>query len=130
MSQQQQLGAPTIRPMTTSDQRARFGAKVRRYREARGWSQLALSSRLDVTASAVAQWEQGRGGAREEHVQALEVLFELDPGTLGADLGHAPSPVTQPPEDAIESAEWIPDEHKRTLLAHLAEVRRIANEQR
>ncbi len=129
MGQQQELRGPTIRAMTTQQQRDAFGSTVRRLREARGWSQQALGLKVGVTASAVTQWERGTG-AREEHVRALEDLFEQTPGSLGWILGQAPPPAMHSPEDAIEADPDIPAEHKRTLLAHLAEVRRIANEQR
>lgn len=113
--------------MTTHPHRATFGAKVRELREARGWTQKDLAQRLGMSNGAIAGWEQG-GTAKEPVVVRLEDLFELEPGTLGSILGYAPPPEVPLPEDAIEADATIPPEHKRTLLAHLAEVRRIVAE--
>jgi transcriptional regulator with XRE-family HTH domain len=112
--------------VSTEKQRVTFGATVRRLREARGWSQNDLASRLGVTGGAVAQWEQGATGPREQNVVQLEELFDT-PGQLGWIIGQGPPPAVHSPEDAIEADPRIPEHHKRTLLAHLAEIRRIAS---
>lgn len=111
--------------MPSNEQRATFGEAVRRLREARGWSQHDLAERLGLVDSAVANWEQGHG-ARSTTVVELETLFGLEPGHLGWILGHARPPAMHSPEDAIRADDRIPDDHKETLLGHLAAVRRLA----
>lgn len=111
--------------MPSNEQRATFGEAVRRLREARGWSQHDLAERLGLVDSAVANWEQG-GGARKATVVALEKLFGLEDGHLGWILGQARLPAMPEPEDAIRADDRIPEDHKETLLAHLAAVRRQA----
>jgi transcriptional regulator with XRE-family HTH domain len=111
----------------SNEQRATFGEAVRRLREARGWSQHDLAERLGLVDSAVANWEQG-GGARSSNVAALENLFGLEPGHLGWILGQSRPPAIHSPEDAIKADDRIPEPHKRTLLAHLAEVRKLTAE--
>jgi transcriptional regulator with XRE-family HTH domain len=111
--------------MTTQEQRAAFGATVRRLREARRWSQADLAEQLGVAPTTVAKWEQG-GGARDERVRSIEAVFGLDGGALGWLLGQTQPPEMHTPEIALEADDSIPAEHKRTLLAHLAEVRKIA----
>lgn len=119
---------PTLCVVSTEKQRETFGATVRQLREARGWSQSDLASRLGVTGGAVHQWEIGAVGAREANVVQLEELFGLASGTLGSHLGQAPHPEMPAPENAIRADSEIPPDLKRTLLAHLAEIRRIAND--
>lgn len=111
--------------MSTTQQRAYFGATVKRLREEHGWTRRDLADRLGVGVTAIGNWEQGLRGAEEQNVVALERVFELEPGTLGWILGQSPPPEIHSPEMAIEADESIPPEHRRTLLAHLAEIRRI-----
>lgn len=118
---------PTMQLVTTQQQRALFGATVRKLRLDKRWSQRDLAERVNVPDSTVAAWEQG-GGAREHNVRALEAVFDLEPGDLGHLLGQAPPPTIQSPEDAIKADIGIPAEHRRTLLAHLAEIRRLEAE--
>lgn len=115
--------------MTTREQRANFGRAARVRREERGLTQRELAQRIGVTESAVANWEQGTTGARERNVVALEDALDMERGELGWHIGQATPPGLHSPEIAIGADDKIPADHKRTLLAHLAEVRRIAAEE-
>lgn len=111
--------------MSTTQQRAYFGATVKRLREERGWTRRELADRLGVGVTAVGNWEQGLRGAEEQNVVAMEAAFDKEPGTLGWILGQSPPPEIHSPEIAIEADDSIAPEQKRPLLAHLAEIRRI-----
>ncbi len=115
-----------MRSMTTREQRRNFGVRIRELRAARSWSQHDLAAQLEVTDATVAKWERG-GGATEANVLALESIFGLEAGTLGSKLGQAPHPAMPSPEDAI-AASGLPVDYQRTLLAHLAEIRRLVAE--
>lgn len=114
--------------MTTQEQRANFGRAVRRRREELGLLQRELAEQIGVTESAVANWEQGTTGARERNVVALEDALGMARGELGWHIGQATPPGLHSPEIAIGADEKIPADHKRILLAALAESRRIAAE--
>ena len=113
--------------MTKDQLRADFGNAVRRAREARGWSLRELARRCDVRPNSVSQWEGGRG-AREDKVAQLEDVFGMERGQLGWMLGFSLPPSSVRVEAALQSDPTIPDDHKATLLAHLAEVRRIVEQ--
>lgn len=103
------------------------GRAIRRERQTTGWSQAELARRCGLSSSAVAGFEGGqRPGAK-----ALNAMFPVLHCTseLAWLLGFMPELGRVSPELAIELDDSIPEPHKRTLLACLAEVRRIAARQ-
>jgi transcriptional regulator with XRE-family HTH domain len=122
------LGSPVVLHrggrVSKDELRAAFGDAVKRARAARGWTLRELARRCEVAPNAVSQWESGRG-AREDSVAKLEEVFGFPDGHLGWMLGYSLPPPSVSAEAAIAGDPSIPDEHKATLLAHLAEVRRI-----
>ena len=82
-----------------------FGAHLRRWRRARGLSQLALATETGTSARHLSFLESGRSAPGREMVMRLAAALAVAPGELDAGLvaaGHAPSgarPVPLP-EDA------------------------------
>lgn len=111
--------------MGAEERRQAFGARLREARQAKGLSLRELGEQVGVTLGTVSNLELGRRGVREDVVIGLEDALGLDRGELGWLLGFAPAPDTPEPEEAIRADRSIPDDHKRTLLAHLAEIRKL-----
>lgn len=74
------------------DIRAEFAEALVRHREALGLSQGAFAQALNLSQSAVSQWEMGRSSPLPGTVFAIEALLELAPGTLTRTLGYLPVP--------------------------------------
>ena len=60
--------------------RPAFRALLRRFREARRWSQEKLAEAADVDHSLVSRWEGGSRGVTAEAVQKLAAGLRLSPG--------------------------------------------------
>jgi putative transcriptional regulator len=67
---------------------------IRELREARGWTQLELATRLGVTPSTVYNWERGRHEPRAGQLRELARLFgvAMDEVALGPAGGAASTP--------------------------------------
>lgn len=52
--------------------------KIRKLREQRGWSQLDIAHRLDVSQAAYNKWESGQSRPTIENLQKLSEVFEVD----------------------------------------------------
>ena len=67
-----------------------FGERVRRLREARGWSQMELGHRADRHFTFVSQVERGERNVTLMTIQKLAKALDVDPGVLvTASDGHA-----------------------------------------
>lgn len=54
-----------------------IGARIRDARQARGWTQDQLAQAVDVTRSAVAQWETGRAGQVTANLARIAATLEV-----------------------------------------------------
>ena len=59
-----------------------FGTRLKRFREARGWSQETVGFELDVSKATVSKWETGRSEPNLEHLSRIRALFARDGLTL------------------------------------------------
>ena len=62
---------------------------IRELREAAGWTQLALATRLGVTPATVYNWERGKYEPRASQLRALAQAFgvsmdDIDSGPVGS----------------------------------------------
>ena len=48
---------------------------IRQYREERGWTQLELANKLEVTPATVYTWERGRNEPRVAQLRKMAELF-------------------------------------------------------
>jgi transcriptional regulator with XRE-family HTH domain len=107
--------------MATDEQREAFRQALRHTREQRGLTQRALSRTIDLTNSAVWQWEQGKAIPRPEIVAKLEAALDLGPGVLSRLLGYLPitEPTTKATMDVLEALQVDPKlgDRERKLLA-------------
>lgn len=55
-----------------------FSEKLKELRTKAGLSQEELASKIFVSRSAVAKWEQGRGLPEDDSVERLAALFNVD----------------------------------------------------
>jgi transcriptional regulator with XRE-family HTH domain len=66
--------------VTTPDYRARIGARIRRARKAKGWTQRRLAQQIDIAEAQVSRWENGRAmpspSSLEACARALDVQAE------------------------------------------------------
>lgn len=76
--------------MTTVQQRDAFRRALRQARVDTGLSQRAVARAVGRTASAVWQWEEGRGAPDAPTVAELERLLRLEPNSLARLLGYVP----------------------------------------
>jgi transcriptional regulator with XRE-family HTH domain len=76
--------------VTTDEQREAFKQAIAHARREHGWSQRKLAEKLGVSHSTVAFWEQGKTLPTPMNVVDLEIVLELDPGTLARLLGYMP----------------------------------------
>ena len=54
-----------------------FGKNVRKYRQARNWSQAELAEKIDVSDAFMAHIERGTRGASMETIELLARCFEI-----------------------------------------------------
>lgn len=94
--------------------RQRFGAQLRRLREATGLTQQALANRIGVSAAMLSHLEAGRRSASADMLTKLETALGLDPVQL-ITLRHM-AQVSTMPDDLVQ---WIvrPDISFPTLAA-------------
>ena len=86
-----------LAPMNSRrDQREAFRQALRRAREASGLSQRVVGEAVGRTGSAVWQWEEGRGAPDHATVANLEVVLELEAGSLAKLLGYVPTGADRP----------------------------------
>lgn len=116
--------------MATESQRTVFRHVVTRKRGEADLTQEELAERVGVSRGTVSEWERGASAPRRATAKRLELVLGTEPDEICGLLGFAAaSSSTSVAEAAIEADEGIPAHHKRTLLAHLAEVRKISAEE-
>lgn len=76
--------------MTTAQQREAFRQALRQARNEVGLSQRAVARAVGRTASAVWQWEEGRGAPDPSTVTELERLLQVEHNALARMLGYVP----------------------------------------
>lgn len=59
-----------------------FGERLKRVREARGWSQERVGFELEVTKATVSKWETGRAEPSLDNLAKIHRLFRSGGGTL------------------------------------------------
>ena len=59
-----------------------FGSRLRRFREARGWSQERVGFDLEVSKATISKWETGRAEPRLAHLAKIRRLYASDGLTL------------------------------------------------
>jgi transcriptional regulator with XRE-family HTH domain len=105
--------------VTTAQQREVFRRALRQARADVGLSQRAVARAVGRTASAVWQWEEGRGAPDPATVAELERLLQLEPHTLARPLGYVPTSAigngTTSVLDAVDADPRL-DEGGRELL--------------
>jgi transcriptional regulator with XRE-family HTH domain len=79
-----------------------IGARIRDARQAKGWTQDQLAQAIEVTRSAVAQWETGRAGQVTANLARIAANLEvgIEFLTHGTDK-RAPALATQADELAL-----------------------------
>lgn len=112
--------------MGAQERREAFGNQLRKARQAQDLTLAQVSELTGLTIGSLSNLETGKRGAREDTVVLLEDTLRVARGELGWLLGYAPAPDTAAPEEAIKADSSIPDDHKQTLLAHLAAIRSLA----
>jgi len=55
-----------------------LSTKIRRLREQKGWSQMDIAHRLDISQAAYNKWEAGQTKPTMENLQKLAEVFEID----------------------------------------------------
>ena len=107
--------------MATATQRVAFSRALQRARRDAGLSQGALARALDVSRSAVSQWELSLTAPRPATTTRLEQILELEPGTLSRPLGQVPADTTKPTSvsvsEAIETDPRLGRRERELLLA-------------
>ncbi|MFT4179716.1 MAG: helix-turn-helix transcriptional regulator [Thermomonas sp.] len=93
-----------------------FGTRLKRFREARAWSQEQLGFELDVSKATISKWESGRAQPRLANLPQLrrlcalhgltldELLDATDPKASGATTASAHGagfPVVQNADEAL-----------------------------
>lgn len=63
-----------------------MGARIRRLRDQRGWSQYVLADKVGVTQAGVSAWEQGHRVPKWPELRALAEVFGIDPNWITAPL--------------------------------------------
>lgn len=102
-----------------------FGEALRTARLAAGLNQKALGSALDVTASAVGNWERGIDEPSPARVRQLEEAMDLTPGWLSRHLGYVPLDAGDG-TDLNSRAARLPDAAQRFINDYIdAEERRM-----
>jgi transcriptional regulator with XRE-family HTH domain len=105
--------------VTTAQQREAFRRALRQARSEMGFSQRAVARAVGRTASAVWQWEEGRGAPNPSTVAQLERLLQVEPDALARLLGYVPvsetSDGTTSVVDAVNADPRL-DEGGRELL--------------
>lgn len=92
-----------------------LGARIRRARQVKRWSQQQLADAIQVDRKTIDNWENGRTYPRSS-IGALEVVL----GPLD-DSGEV---YTDPAEAAIWEDEGLPEDERREMIADLRERRR------
>lgn len=59
-----------------------FGTRLKRFRDARGWSQEQVGFELDVSKATISKWESGRAQPRLENLAEIRRLVAQDGLTL------------------------------------------------
>ena len=52
--------------------------RIRQLREKKGWSQMEVAHRMDISQSAYNKWEAGQAKPTMENLQKLAEIFEVD----------------------------------------------------
>jgi transcriptional regulator with XRE-family HTH domain len=55
-----------------------LSTKIRRLREQKGWSQMDIAHRLDISQAAYNKWEAGQTKPTMENLQKLAEVFDVD----------------------------------------------------
>lgn len=82
--------------MTKADERRTVGNRILQAREQYGLSQQQLGHHLDITRSAISQYEKDRIRPRPEIIAALAEFFKVDPSWFEAGKGLSPDPLAAP----------------------------------
>jgi transcriptional regulator with XRE-family HTH domain len=83
----------------SADLRA-IGARLKRVREAAGWTQELLAEAIDVTPHTVSQYERGEQAPRLTTLLRIAAALRVRPGDI-IDVALA-APVASPPPDGAE----------------------------
>jgi transcriptional regulator with XRE-family HTH domain len=114
-------------------QREEFRRALKRARQESGLSQRAVAREVGRTASAVWQWEEGRGAPDPETVARLERLLELEPDSLARLLGYLPATKDSAKVGVLDAVSADPrlGDSERELLANVYRwlVRHRTNDQ-
>jgi len=105
--------------MPTEEQRDAFRHALRSAREDAGFSTRKLAGALDLSQSAVWQWEEGRTLPRPEMVTAAERALGVEPGRLSRLLGYVSTEVAdRPVASVLEAVDADPrlGDRERTVL--------------
>ena len=115
-----------------------FGTHLKRFRDARGWSQEQLGFELEVSKATISKWEAGQAQPRWEHLAHLRRLVAEDgltldylidgaaPGTAGATPSRESTPRTagNADEEALLARfRALKPSRRKGLLALLAGVK-------
>ena len=110
--------------MPTQEQRRIFRRALAEARRRRGLSQRDLAAAVEVSPSAVSQWEAGDTAPRPQVAAKLEAVLDLEAGSLGRLLGLLPVSPAQTGVtgvlDALDADTKLSD-RQRKLLAGIYE---------
>jgi transcriptional regulator with XRE-family HTH domain len=104
--------------VTTAQQREAFRQRLRQARSVMGLSQRAVAGAVGRTASAVWQWEEGRGAPDPQTVTKLEQVLQMEPNSLARLLGYVPPSEPSSAMTVLDAVNVDPrlDEDGRELL--------------
>jgi transcriptional regulator with XRE-family HTH domain len=68
--------------VTTPDYRARIGARIRRTREAKGWTQRQLAYEVDIAEAQISRWENGRAMPNPQSLEAVARALDVPAETF------------------------------------------------
>ena len=100
---------PIMMPRKSSEKGSMIGAKMRRLREQKGWSQGDVGASIGRIQSRVAKWELGQGEPEPADIVRIADLFDVDLRYLCDDSK------TEPHESGTEKTDMAHGESSWTL---------------
>ena len=94
-----------------------LGDNIRSLRTGKGWTQVYLADRLQITAPFLAQIEAGKRGMSLELIDSVAELFEIPVASLF--IEHFPSKQIKRPEIRTIGIQTIKNNYKKRFLKTL-----------